>query len=279
MPRLAKLRLIDCYPPPANVSFLGSLRQVEIQFDARKCQAYTMHQLTSFLSSCKVLEKVHLSFIKWDSATASPSYGVSSVQHAEIILDTCTPAANLAISKSIHFPNAFKLYFILIFVKEEVAIGPQESAEKQEALLREVLPRHPLLRSLSLHYYPDVHRIRKGPIELPILGLHALETLSLSFDSWQKLKFWDSLSDTGSFGLQLPRIRFLKIRQIKILTEWKWLRTWLNKFFAQLKKQGILDAFELFTILEVEGETDPSTLEGPIHDFIPLEKIRIAPLF
>ncbi len=59
--------------------------------------------------------------------------------------------------------------------------------------------------------------------------------------------------------------------------EWQELQIWAEMFFAQLKKQGDLCAFELFAIFEREGRSNPSMLEGAIHDYLPLEKFHLCP--
>ncbi len=167
MPSLAELRLTGCHPPPAGVSFIDSLRSFSILFELGGGQVYEMAQLGIFLSSCKVLEKVSLRFANWNSATPYLLHrGAATVQDAEFTFHNCTPAAGMAMCKSFQFPEASKLSVALWSFDEEESEN-QESREKQEALIREFLLRHPLTRTFSLEYHPG--ELRFVPIELPIL--------------------------------------------------------------------------------------------------------------
>ncbi len=248
-------------------------RLASILFEPGDGQVYEMAQLGIFLSSCKVLEKVSLRFANWNSATPYPLHrGAATVQDVEFTFHNCTPAAGMAMCKSFQFPEASKLSVSLWSFDEEESEN-QESREKQEALIREFLLRHPLTRTFSLEYHPG--ELRFVPIELPILLFPALQKLVLSFESWTELTFCDSSSNSADF--RLPPIRILELHMFNMEAEWEHLRIWAEMFFVQLKKQGDLCAFELFAIFEREGRSNPSMLEGAIHDYLPLEKFHLCP--
>ncbi len=271
MPNLVELRLSGCHPPPADVSFAGSLQFFSIFINADDGQAYEMIQLAMFLSSCKVLERVGLRFAYWNFVTPCPlHHGASTVQDVEFDLHSCTPTAVRAICNSVHFPEASKLSLLLSNMHFEEA--DQAPAAEQEALIRDFVLQHPLTTTFRLDYDPG----ESAFISIaPPLVLPALEKLILSFESWTELKFWGSSSNSADF--RLPPIRILELHAFDMKTEWKHLRIWVEMFFAQLRKQGDLAAFELFAIFEREGRSNPSMLDGAIHDYLPLEKFDFCP--
>ncbi|KLO10489.1 hypothetical protein SCHPADRAFT_999544 [Schizopora paradoxa] len=270
MPRLVELRITGCHPPPADVSFVGSLRHFKIRFNAEDGRAYDMVQLVQFLSSCEVLEKIELDFASWLSVTPCALQGVASVQDVTVSFYCCKPAACLAICESVYFPNASNLKFQLAssmdFETHDKKLPP-----KRERLMREFLLRHPLTKTFHLDYGSNDQSFT--PIIPPIGVLPALEKLVLTFESWEELRFWPSSSSSGD--PRLPPIRILELHTFS-LSEWDCLSYWVERFFDQMKMQGDLDNFELLAIYEVDGETDPSKLEGKIYDYLPLEKIRTS---
>jgi len=268
MPSLVELKLTGCHPPPACVSLTGSLRSFSILFNPDDGQAYEMIQLVMFLSSCKVLEKVNLRFTNWDTATPCPlHHGASTVQDVEFTFHNCTPAAAMTICNSVHFPEASKLSLVLSSMDLE-----ESDQALPEALIRRFVLQHPLTRTFRLDYDPGESTFISIA---PPLILPALEKLILSFESWTELKFWSSSSNSADF--RLPPIRILELHAFDMKTEWKHLRIWVEMFFAQLRKQGDLAAFELFAIFEREGRSNPSMLDGAIHDYLPLEKFDFCP--
>ncbi len=106
--------------------------------------------------------------------------------------------------------------------------------------------------------------------------LSALEDLCLSFGSWRKLKFWDNeVSSESGTVFHLPPIRVLRLFAFDMEMQWEHVTVseWMEKFFAQLKKEGDLDAFKMLAITEMASRTRPLSLKGAIYDYLPQENI------
>jgi len=147
----------------------------------------------------------------------------------------------------------------------------KEWSSKHESLVRECLLRHPRTKMLDFAFHPREYVFT--PIVPPITLLPALEELHLTFDSWGELQFWGGETAVPD-DLHLPQIRKLTRFNFSVWMHWSDVALWVEIFFAQLKKQGDLDAFEMFEIIQTDGRTKPSQLKGAIHDYLPLEKIR-----
>ncbi len=94
------------------------------------------------------------------------------------------------------------------------------------------------------------------PIVPPIILLPALEELHLTFDSWGELQFWGGETAVPD-DLHLPQIRKLTLFNFSVWMHWSDVTLWVEKFFAQLKKQCDLDAFEMFEIFQRTAGLSP----------------------
>ncbi|KLO13159.1 hypothetical protein SCHPADRAFT_997589 [Schizopora paradoxa] len=271
MPHLVDLRITGCHPPPAGGSFVGSLRSLMIYFNADEAEAYEMQQLASFLSSCKVLEKIDLHFDDWMHVPPCPEHAIHSVQDVTFSFNCCEPAAGTSICKSIHFPNATKAYLGLSSHTEFERFN-KGLTEKREGLIREFLLGHPSIKTFHLDYGSKEQSFI--PITPPFHLLPSLEKLILTFASWEELEFGEVASDSAKQSF--PRIRSLKLHSTDMNYDWTQFGPRVVNFFSRLKEQGDLETFELFSIYD-EGLFKLSTLlEGPLSEFLSPEKVFVA---
>lgn len=281
MPNLTELRLSGCHPPPAQTSFSSTLRSVSIHFETASGPAYTMSRLKSFLASCDVLETVNIYLVGWTSVVnmSGPPLAVSRVQKALLSFYECTPAVVDTFCHSIHYPNAAALHLTLSDLRFETmnTNGDQESASsKYESLIRKFLIHHPSVKSLEISFRPSTRVCT--PIVVPITVLPALEVLSLSFASWGELDFWKETSSASfpAIAFRLPPIRRLELTDVDLEKEWRSVSNWTKRFFAQMKEQGDLDAFEMLAIFGGDRrsmESTRSSVATEVCAYLPAEKI------
>ncbi|KLO13165.1 hypothetical protein SCHPADRAFT_928745 [Schizopora paradoxa] len=278
MPKLTELKLSGCHPPPAQTTFSCTLRSLSIHFNTKSGPAYSMSKLTSFLSSCKVLETVNLHFVDWTSVAnmSDPPFAVTKVQKVLLSFYKCTSAIVTAICGAIHFPEATTLRLTLSdlrFVPTSTN-GHQESASsKYESLIRAFLLRHPSIESLELSFHPYMHAYT--PIVPPIQVLPELEVLSLSFGSWKELVFWKDTTLLAT-AFRIPPIRRLELTGFDLEEDWPSVNKWVERFFARMKWQDDLDAYEMFTIFcgdRRRMESCQSGVAAEVCAYLPYEKI------
>ena len=136
----------------------------------------------------------------------------------------------------------------------------------------EFLLRHPLIRTFHLDYGSEEQSFI--PITPPIDVLSSLEKLVFTFASWQELEFQKHSSDSTT--LFLPRLRFLELHSSNMNRDWTRFGGRIVELFTQLKEQGTLEAFELFSIYD-EGTLRRTKLsEHPLCELLSPEKIFVA---
>ncbi|KLO13177.1 hypothetical protein SCHPADRAFT_928755 [Schizopora paradoxa] len=293
MPNLVELSISGCHPPRAGSFHAPLLKEFYIKSDATSSKPFKMIQLALFLAFCRSLEKVSLCFMNWDTTIPCELRGIASVREVDLRFITCKPEASKGVCSSIHFPKASKMSFTIaeLNVKEfdslpedqldaHVEAVQEEWESRYQAIVTECFEHHPSLKSLSYSFFPETYMFTS--ILLPLTSLPILEELSLELQCWNELKFWGDSDDpkvpsSVPENLHLPSIRRLNLYSSNISMQWSTIFRWPEKLFAQLKKQGQLNAFEKLDLCETAPWTragpNVSKLEGSLHDYLPPEKI------
>lgn len=228
MPNLVELRLVGCYPPPADVSFAGSLKQFSVHFEDENAPPYEMVQLTRFLSSCIVLERVALNYLRLESVTPCPLKDIASVQDIEFSFRYCTLSASSAICSSIHFPNASSVTLVSTGMK--VDKYPKGSLANQEWFIEEILLLHSLARTFHLDYEPNTFCPHRATDSSPPGFGEACPILSVA----GRAQILGTLIELRRF--LPPPIRILEIFAVHMETKWQHLSDWAEKNICSVEE-------------------------------------------